>query len=121
MYRGKEPQKKKRKRGKVAEFFMNAVSGRHLLLSWKRWVGWLAVATIISIIFIYNERVIDEKRARIQELEEMQRSNMLQLKDVNDIVLTEEPEEREKAKADGFVDVREYDYYIIHNDKKSSK
>ena len=51
----------------------------------------------------------------------MQRSNMLQLKDVNDIVLTEEPEEREKAKADGFVDVREYDYYIIHKDKKSSK
>ena len=47
MYREKEPQKKKRKRGKVAEFFMDVVSGRHLLLSWRRWAGWVLVATII--------------------------------------------------------------------------
>ncbi len=121
MYRGQEPQKKKRKRGKVAEFLLNAISGRHLLLSWRRWIGWLIVATIVAIIFIFNERVIDEKRARIRELEDKQRTNMLQLKDVNDIVLTEEPEEREKAREDGFVDVREYDYYIIHKDKKEEK
>lgn len=119
MYREKEPEKKKkRKRGKVAEFFMNAISGRHLLLSWRRWIGWLITATIIAIIFIFNERVIDEKRAQIRELEDKQRTNMLKLKDVNDIVLTEEPEEREKAREDGFEDVKEYDYYIIHRDKK---
>ncbi len=117
MYREKEPQKKKRKRGKVAEFFMDVVSGRHLLLSWRRWAGWVLVATIISIIFIFNERVIDEKRERIQELEKEQRSYMLQLKDANDIVMASESEERERAKKDGFVDVREYDYYIIHKDK----
>ena len=85
MYRGQEPQKKKRKRGKVAEFLLNAISGRHLLLSWRRWVGWLIVATIVAIIVIFNERVIDEKRERIRELEDKQRTNMLQLKDVNDI------------------------------------
>ena len=49
MYRGQEPQKKKRKRGKVAEFLLNAISGRHLLLSWRRWVGWLIVATIVAV------------------------------------------------------------------------
>jgi len=116
MYRGQEPQKKqkKRKRGKVEEFFVNVVSGRHLLLSWRRWAGWVIVATIISIIFIFNERVIDEKRDRIKKLEEEQRSNMLHLKDVNDIVLSAEADERKKAQEDGFVDVREYDYYIIH-------
>lgn len=116
MYRGKEPEKKqqRRKRGKVAEFFMNAVAGRHLLMSWKKWVGWLVVATIISIIFIYNERVIDEKRERIRELEEVQRGKMLQLKDVNDIVLTDELRERERAKEDGFVEVKEHEHYIIH-------
>ena len=59
---------------------------------------WLIVATIVAIIVIFNERVIDEKRARIRELEDKQRTNMLQLKDVNDIVLTEEPEERESPR-----------------------
>jgi hypothetical protein len=117
MYRGKEPQKKTRKRGKVADFFMKAVSGRHLLLSWRRWAGWLVVGTIISIIFIYNERAIDEKRAYIKKLEKKQSSNVEQLKNVNDIVLTNEQKEREKARKDGFVDVREYDYYIIKKNK----
>ena len=114
MYREKEPEKKKRKRGKVTEFFVNTISGRHLLLSWRRWTGWLVVGTIISIIFIFNERVIDEKQSKIKELEKRQYHNMQQLKDVNDIVLTNQLEEREKAQKDGFVDVREYDYYIIN-------
>ena len=117
MYRQKEPQKKKRKRSKVAEFFMNAVSGRHLLLSWRRWVGWVIVATIISIIFIYNERVISEKRAQIKKLEGEQSTNVEQLKDVNDIVLTNEQRERENARKDGYVEVRENDYYIIKKSK----
>ena len=119
MYREKEPEKKKQKRGKMAEFFMNTVSGRHLLLSWRRWIGWVIVATIISIIFIYNERVIDGKRAHIKELEDKQRTNMLMLKDVNDIVLTEEPKEREKAKKEGFINVRESDYYIIKKNNET--
>ena len=119
MYHGKEPEKKqkKRKRGKVAEFFMNAVAGRHLLMSWKKWVGWLVVATIISIIFIYNERVIDEKRERIRELEKVEGRKILQLKAMNDIVLGSESDEIDKAKEDGFVDVKEYDYYIIHKNQ----
>lgn len=115
MYHQPTPQQKKEKpQGRAGRFFAEMARGGHLLRSWRKWLGWVITLTIVAVLFIHNERVIDEKEAKIKELEETHRKLMLKLKDVNDVVLMEESEERAKAREDGFEDIKEYDYYEIN-------
>ncbi|MCQ2263459.1 MAG: hypothetical protein MJZ70_04175 [Bacteroidales bacterium] len=121
MYQSQEqrPKTKKKQQPKTKwkMFLRDFAMGKHLLKSWRKWLGWVVVLTVIAIIFIYNERSIEAKQNRIEELEDTHRKLMLKLKDVNDVVLTEEPAERAEARAEGFEDVREYDYYVIPRKK----
>lgn len=105
----------KEKKWKI--FLRKFAMGQHLLKTWKSWLGWVIVFTAIALVAISNQHSIEAKEDKIQELEDTHRKLMLNLKDVNEVVLIDEPMERKVAKEDGFVDVRENDYYIINNKK----
>ncbi|MBO4645707.1 MAG: hypothetical protein J5642_04250 [Bacteroidales bacterium] len=100
-------------RGKWQLWLRDALLGRHLLKTWHSWIGWLGVVFVIIMVTVYNERTIDSKEAKVKALEKTHDSIVLRLKLLNDNVLNEEYVERKKAQEEGFVDVREYDYYKV--------
>ncbi len=71
--------------------------GQPLLKTWKIWLGWVVVFTAIALVAISNQHAIEAKEDKILELEDTHRRLMLNLKE------------------EGFVEVRENDYYIIQN------
>lgn len=94
-------------------YLRDVFSGRHLLKTWKSWLGWLIVFAVVAFAAISNEQSIGAKQMRIKELQHQHDSLILELKAVNEVVVTEESAERKKAYDEGFVDVRENNYYVI--------
>ena len=94
-------------------YLRDIISGRLLLKTWKSWIGWLVVIALIAIIGISNEQSIQGKEKHIKELQHQHDSLILELKAVNEVVVTEESTERSKAYEEGYVDVRENNYYVI--------
>lgn len=111
-----ETKKKKKSAGKKWEYSLRRLAmGKPLLKAWKVWLGWVVIFTAIALVAISNQHSIEAKEDKIQELEDTHRKLMLNLKDVNEVVLIDEPMERKVAKEEGFEEVKENDYYIINN------
>lgn len=118
MYHQERSDSKKKKQPAEKQwrnFLRKFAMGQPLLKTWKIWLGWVVVFTAIALVAISNQHAIEAKEDKILELEDTHRKLMLNLKDVNEVVLIDEPMERKVAKEEGFVEVRENDYYIIQN------
>ncbi len=107
---------------KFIRFLRDAISGKHLLRTWKKWLPWLLIFSIVSLIIVYNEYSIDKKERRNAALQKQHDSIVVELRNVNEIIYTEdETQLRNAAQERGFVDIQENDYYIIRSEERGGE
>lgn len=118
MYQKDKKTASERKSDRLVRFLREAISGKHLLRTWKKWLPWLLIFSVISLIIVYNEYSIDKKERRNAALQKQHDSIVVELRSVNEIIYTEdETQLRDAAHERGFVDIQDNDYYIIKSKK----
>ena len=88
----------------------------------EKWLPWLLIFSIVSLIIVYNEYSIDKKERRNAALQKQHDSIVVELRNVNEIIYTEdETQLRNAAQERGFVDIQENDYYIIRSEERGKE
>ena len=114
MYQGEQNKKTAPKESQWITNFKDAFSGKLLLKTIKKWAILFIILVTVIMIAVFNANRIEQKELRNKELQKQYDSIVIELKERNEIIYTEDKEKlRTMAQERGFEDIPVGEYYKI--------